>query len=138
MRSWFGPAAGHPGTRFEVQFSRSRDGWWIAPLGKVLPARARGQLVAYPSLRAAAGAATEARPDEPTPEEVTLPFDAASDDVFAVRATGDSMKDEGWQVVHWRRRLAGDALGARRRSGQWRGALHSCKARTVTTGSPTR
>ena len=85
MRRWFGPAAGHPGTRFQVQFSRSPDGWWVAPFGKVIGLPARGRLVAYPSLRAAAGAAAEARPDEPEAGEVALPFAGDPDDVFAVR-----------------------------------------------------
>src|SRR6185436_15777214 len=87
----FGPAAGRPGTRFQVQFSRSPDGWWVEPLGKVLPLPARGRLLAYPSLRAAAGATADARPDAPDAEQVTLHVDGPTENVFAVRAAGDSM-----------------------------------------------
>ncbi|MEO8179809.1 MAG: DEAD/DEAH box helicase family protein [Deltaproteobacteria bacterium] len=116
MRTWFGPAAGHPGTRFQVQFSRSPDGWWVEPLGNVLTLPARGRLVAYPSLRAAAGAAADARSDEPDAAELTLPFDGPTEEVFAVRAAGDSMKggktpigDGDWLVMKWAR---GDTLGS--------------------------
>ena len=110
MRRWFGPAAGHPGTRFEVRFSRSPDGWWIEPLGKMLSLPARGRVLAYPSLRAAAGAAADARPDAPDAEEVALPFEGITDDTFAVRAAGDSMNggktpigDGDWLVMRWAR-----------------------------------
>jgi hypothetical protein len=62
MRTWFGPSAGHPGTRFEVRFSRSPDGWWIELRGKVLALPARDPLVTYPSLRAAADVRPAERP----------------------------------------------------------------------------
>jgi hypothetical protein len=110
MRTWFGPNAGHPGTRFEVHFSRSPDGWWIEPLGKSLSQTARGRFVAFPCLRAAAGVAAGGRPDAPEAEEVTLPFHGGGDDVFAVRASGDSMNggkmpiaDGDWLVMRWAR-----------------------------------
>jgi hypothetical protein len=120
LRRWFGPAAGHPGTRFQVQFSRSPDGWWIQPRGEVLPLPARGQLLAYPSLRAAAGAASVGHTDDPRSEQVTLPFDATSDDLFAVRASGESMNggkapiaDGDWLVMRWARGAAVSSLAGR-------------------------
>ena len=120
MRSWFGPSAGQPGTRFQAQFSRSPDGWWVAPLGRAPVATTRGRLVAYPSLRAAAGAIGGARSDTPEPELVILPFDGDSDDVFAVRAAGDSMNggktpisDGDWLIMRWARGASLSALAGR-------------------------
>jgi superfamily II DNA or RNA helicase/HKD family nuclease len=120
LRGWFGPAAGRPGTRFQVQFSRSPDGWWIQPRGELLPVHARGQLLAYPSLRAAAGATSTALTDEPLPEPVTLPLDTASDHLFAVRASGESMNggkapiaDGDWLVMRWARGAAVSSLAGR-------------------------
>jgi superfamily II DNA or RNA helicase/diadenosine tetraphosphate (Ap4A) HIT family hydrolase/SOS-response transcriptional repressor LexA len=116
LRGWFGPAAGRPGTAFHVRFSRSPDGWWIEPRGQILELPRPGRIVAYPSLRAAAGAATDLRVDAPEPELVRLPVDSVDDQRFAVRATGDSMdggrqpiRDGDWLVLHLAR---GAGIGA--------------------------
>jgi SOS-response transcriptional repressor LexA len=98
LRGWFGPAAGRPGTAFHVRFSRSPDGWWVEPRGQIVQLPRAGRIVAYPSLRAAAGAATDLRSDAPQPELVRLPVESAGRDRFAVRATGDSM-DGGRQPI---------------------------------------
>jgi hypothetical protein len=114
LRDWFGPNAGHPGTRFEVQFSRSPDAWWIEPLGNAPSLPRRGLLVAYPSLHAAAGAATHSHVDL-SHEHVSLPYDGPAD-AFAVRAAGGSMnggknpiQDGDWLVMRWAR---GAGLGS--------------------------
>jgi hypothetical protein len=36
LQRWFGPAAGQPGTRFEVVFERTEAGWTMAPAGGAL------------------------------------------------------------------------------------------------------
>ncbi|MCO5170375.1 MAG: DEAD/DEAH box helicase family protein [Planctomycetes bacterium] len=100
LRGWFGPAAGRPGTAFFVRFAPTPDGWWAEPAqGQILQLPARGLLRAYPTLQAAAGAARDARTDAPEAEAVRLPTTATGDDVFAVRAAGDSM-DGGRQPIH--------------------------------------
>jgi superfamily II DNA or RNA helicase/diadenosine tetraphosphate (Ap4A) HIT family hydrolase len=120
MRRWFGPSAGHPGTAFEVRFSRSPDGWWVEPQGKVLALPARGRLVSFPSLQAAAGRAAGVHIDEPEAGEVALPFDGDPADVFAVRATGDSMaggdkpiQDGDWLIMRWARGVGIGAVAGR-------------------------
>jgi hypothetical protein len=59
LRTWFGVAAGKPGTAFHVRFWRSPDGLSVEPerneAQSVTPAP-RGMLLAFPTLRAAAGA----------------------------------------------------------------------------------
>ena len=117
LRSWFGPSAGMPGTYATVRFSRSPDGWWIEPVGaKVLPLASRGKITAFPTLRAAAGAAEGALLDLPEAEQVTLPVRVRGEGLFAVRADGDSMdggkqpiRDGDWLVLRYAR---GAALGA--------------------------
>jgi SOS-response transcriptional repressor LexA len=116
MRSWFGPAAGRPGTRFLVEFSRSPDGWWLEPLGETPALPARGRIRAYPTLRAAAGAAAGELVEAPEAELVSLPVDGTTDALFAVRASGDSMdggkspiRDGDWLVLRWAR---GSGVGA--------------------------
>ncbi len=118
LRDWFGPNAGHPGTRFEVAFERSPDGWWIEPVGSAPSLPRRGLLVAYPSLRAAAGAATDGHV-ELSHEYVSLPFDGPAD-VFAVRVAGDSMnggkkpiRDGDWLVMRWARGVGVGTLAGR-------------------------
>ncbi|MEY4544388.1 MAG: hypothetical protein RL685_583 [Pseudomonadota bacterium] len=120
LHGWFGPNAGHPGTRFEVSFSRSPDGWWIEPIASQRVMAARGELVAYPSLRAAAGDASDGRGQAPEAERVTLPFTGATDGVFAVRASGDSMdggktpiKDGDWLVMRWDRGASAGSVEGR-------------------------
>jgi hypothetical protein len=109
LRRWFGPQAGKPGTDFRVRFRRSPEGWWIEPLGEVVALHTpRGELPAYPSLRAAAGAQGERR-DHIDAESVRLPVDILPDR-FAVRVSGDSMnggvrplRDGDWAVLEWAR-----------------------------------
>jgi superfamily II DNA or RNA helicase/diadenosine tetraphosphate (Ap4A) HIT family hydrolase/HKD family nuclease len=115
MRSWFGPDAGAPGTDFRVLFSPGPDGWRVEPASgegaEVIPLPRRGQLTAFPTLRAAAGwQGTAATEDGIEPEGVRLPgsFDRETD--FAVRASGRSMeglhrniRDGDWLVMRWSR-----------------------------------
>jgi SOS-response transcriptional repressor LexA len=63
-------------------------------------------LTAYPSLRAAAGAAGEPVEGEPEPTTLALPTRAKGKGLFAVRATGDSMngyqrpiRDGDWVIM---------------------------------------
>ncbi len=120
LRRWFGPDAGKAGTDFHVDFRRSPDGWWVEPVGaKVIALPARGHVVAYPSLRAAAGevlADVDLQGEVVEAEEVRLPLGTADPDVFAVRAKGDSMdggkspiRDGDWMLMKWAR---GKGLGA--------------------------
>ena len=120
LRRWFGPEAGKAGTDFHVEFRRSPDGWWAEPVGSnVIALPARGRVVAYPSLRAAAGvvlAGGDLQGDGVEADEVRLPIGQAAPDIFAVRATGDSMdggktpiRDGDWVLMKWAR---GKGLGA--------------------------
>ena len=120
LRRWFGPEAGKAGTDFQVEFRRSPDGWWAEPVGgKVVALPTRGRVVSYPSLRAAAGvvlADGDLQGDGVEADEVRLPIGAPQPDLFAVRATGDSMdggkapiRDGDWVVLEWAR---GKGLGA--------------------------
>ncbi len=120
LRRWFGPEAGKAGTDFHVEFRRSPDGWWAEPVGSnVIALPTRGRVVAYPSLRAAAGvvlSAGDLQGDGVEPDEVRLPVATADPDVFAVRASGDSMdggeapiRDGDWVLMKWAR---GKGLGA--------------------------
>ncbi len=120
LRRWFGPDAGKAGTDFHVDFRRSPDGWWVEPVGaKVIALPARGHVAAYPSLRAAAGEVlddVDLQGAGVQAEEVRLPIGVADPDVFAVRATGDSMdggkspiRDGDWVLMKWAR---GKGLGA--------------------------
>lgn len=109
LRRWFGPDAGTPGTRHSVRFERSPDGWWVEPMGRVVSLPARDTLVAYPSLKAAAGASGQSSAHVEA-EAVRLPVHGATEAWFAVRATGDSMdggsepiRDGDWVVLEWAR-----------------------------------
>lgn len=118
LRSWFGPAAGRPGTAFFVRFSRTPDGFWAEPVqGQVLQLPPRGLVRAYPTLQAAAGAARGIHAEAPEAEAVRLPTTASGDDVFAVRAAGDSMdggrqpiRDGDWLLFRFARGLGLKAL----------------------------
>jgi superfamily II DNA or RNA helicase/diadenosine tetraphosphate (Ap4A) HIT family hydrolase len=113
LRRWFGPGAGKPGTAFRVRFTPGPDGWWVAPVdAEVIPLPRRGALVAFPSLRAAAGAATHtlALESAPEAESLHLPVQASGDGLFVVRASGDSMnggerpiRDGDWLVMRYAR-----------------------------------
>ena len=115
-RTWFGLAAGRPGTAFRVRFFRSPDGWCAEPEGQVVELFPASGVTAYPSLRAAAGAVPEGVVAAPAPEVVSLPIRTRAENVFAVRATGDSMQggaspihDGDWLVFKHSR---GAGLGA--------------------------
>ncbi|TKC96491.1 DEAD/DEAH box helicase family protein [Polyangium fumosum] len=118
MRRWFGPSAGHPKTQFHVRFNRSPDGWWVGPEERYVVARAeRGLLVAFPTLRAAAGAARDPIALAPEGEQVRLPMKARGEGLFAVRATGDSMnggkepiRDGDWLVMRFARSASREAI----------------------------
>ena len=97
LRDWFGPNAGHPGTSFRVDFVSKPDGWWIEPVSAEVIEFPRHGIVAYPSLRAAAGAA-EGRTEDFERSVVALPVEPA-EGRFAVRASGDSM-DGGKRPIH--------------------------------------
>jgi hypothetical protein len=120
LRRWFGPQAGHPGTAFRVRFAPGPDGWWVEPVqGKVIPLTRRGTLVAFPSLRAAAGAVSHAVALEGAPEaeRIRLPITAQGEGLFAVRASGDSMdggerpiRDGDWLVMRYARGAGAGAV----------------------------
>lgn len=116
LRSWFGPSAGKSGTTFHVRFTPSPDGLWIEPLGQVIELPPRGAVTAFPSLRAAAGRIEGETAAAPEAEQVTLPLKTRAADLFAVRASGDSMdggvdpiRDGDWLVFKYGR---GAGLGA--------------------------
>ncbi|MCY1017196.1 DEAD/DEAH box helicase family protein [Pyxidicoccus sp. MSG2] len=113
LRQWFGPTAGMPGTAFRVRFTPGPDGWWVEPLqAEVIPFTRPGTLVAFPSLKAAAGAvdAAVSLASAPEAERVRLPVQARGEGLFAVRAFGDSMqggeqpiRDGDWLVMRYAR-----------------------------------
>jgi superfamily II DNA or RNA helicase len=113
LRRWFGPSVGQPGTAFHVRFDRSPDGWWVEPVeAQVLPLPRRGTVIAFPSLRAAAGATGHELSLESAPEAewVSLPVKVQGEGLFAVRASGDSMdggerpiRDGDWLVMRYAR-----------------------------------
>jgi len=116
LRSWFGPAAGRPGTAFHVRFTPSPDGLWVEPIGQVIELPARGKVTSFPSLRAAAGPLPTGSALPPEAEQVTLPVRSRAADLFAVRASGDSMdggtdpiRDGDWLILKYAR---GAGLGA--------------------------
>lgn len=121
LRTWFGPAAGNPGTNFHVSFRVTPDGLWVEPIGQVVQLPSRSRIPAFPSLRAAAGAAAVEPWDEdghPNPhvsesEDVRLPVESGDRGLFAVRASGTSMDggkapihDGDWVVLRWARGVA--------------------------------
>lgn len=111
LRRWFGLAAGRPGTSFRVRFVRAPDGLWIEPEEMQSAENVvRGNLVTFPSLRVAAGAAKGPIELAPDAERVRLPAKMAGDETFAVRASGDSMnggkqpiRDGDWLVMRFAR-----------------------------------
>ncbi len=118
LRDWFGPNAGHPGTSFQVDFVRKPDGWWIEPVQAEVFELPRRSVVAYPSLRAAAGAA-EGRTEDFERSFVALPVEPATGR-FAVRASGDSMdggkrpiRDGDWMVMRFARSRPAPAMEGR-------------------------
>jgi superfamily II DNA or RNA helicase/diadenosine tetraphosphate (Ap4A) HIT family hydrolase len=120
LRSWFGPRAGRPGTRFEVRFAASPDGLWAEPLqGQVIELAARRRIAVYPDLRAAAGHAEHgSRTLEG--DTVSLPLEDASPELFAVRVSGTSMdggdhplRDGDWAVMRVARGMPASAIEGR-------------------------
>jgi superfamily II DNA or RNA helicase/diadenosine tetraphosphate (Ap4A) HIT family hydrolase len=121
MRRWFGPTVGAPGTSFQVRFSPSPDGLWIAPVTAQVIAfpGSRNVVAAYPDLRAAAGHAAVGQ-EAIEREFVTLPLDRADDSLFAVRVAGDSMeggnaplRSGDWAVLRLARGAAPSAVEGR-------------------------
>ncbi|AUX42550.1 hypothetical protein SOCE26_039830 [Sorangium cellulosum] len=118
LRGWFGPAAGRPGTAFHVRFVRSPDGLWAEPESLEGASTApRGGVVAFPDLRAAAGAAGAPAALSPQAEVVRLPIAACGEGIFAVRAAGDSMdggkrpiRDGDWLIMRFARGASCEAL----------------------------
>lgn len=121
LRRWFGLAAGRPGTAFNVRFSRSPDGLWVEPeRAEGVSTVPRGLLMAFPTLRAAAGAAEGPIELEPEADAVRLPITASGEGLFAVRAVGDSMdggkrpiRDGDWLVMRFARGTSYQALDGR-------------------------
>jgi superfamily II DNA or RNA helicase/diadenosine tetraphosphate (Ap4A) HIT family hydrolase len=116
LRRWFGLSVGRPGTAFRVRFFPTPDGWSVEPIGQIVELPPWRGVAAYPSLRAAAGAVSEGVPEIAGPEAVALPVRSNADNLFAVRATGDSMQggatpinDGDWLVFKLSR---GVGLGA--------------------------
>lgn len=113
LRRWFGPSAGRPGTAFYVRFQRGADGWRAEPVetgGQVIALPPRGEVIAFPTLRAAAGASSTGQYGAPEQEEVRLPGSFPREKTFAVRASGDSMdggrepiRDGDWLVFRYAR-----------------------------------
>lgn len=118
LRHWFGPKAGASGTSFQVRFREGSNGWHLEPLGaSVIPLLPRRALVAFPSLKAAAGAAIDSLAGAPEEGRVQLPLTSSADDLFAVRASGDSMnggerpiRDGDWLVMRYVRGVGVGAL----------------------------
>ncbi|MFY0577860.1 DEAD/DEAH box helicase family protein [Cystobacter fuscus] len=121
LRQWFGAKAGASGTAFQVRFREGTNGWHLEPLGgSVIPLLPRRALVAFPSLKAAAGAASDSLAGAPEEGRVQLPLTSRADDLFAVRASGDSMKggerpirDGDWLVMRYVRGMGVGALSGR-------------------------
>ncbi|WP_437971076.1 DEAD/DEAH box helicase family protein [Sorangium sp. So ce260] len=121
LRGWFGLAAGRPGTAFNVRFSRSPDGLWVEPEShEGVSIAPRGQLIAFPTLRAAAGAAMGPVDLAPDAEIVRLPTTATGEGLFAVRAAGESMnggkrpiRDGDWLIMRFARGTSYEALDGR-------------------------
>ena len=117
LRTWFGPGAGKSGTSFQVRFRRSPEGWWAEPLGVVIELPPLGQVVSFPSLRAAAGSQGDA---QTLVEASSVRLPIGKEGQFAVRASGQSMdggtnpiRDGDWVVMDWARGLGLDAVSGR-------------------------
>lgn len=116
LRGWFDDFAGKPGTAFRVRFTPHGDGWSVAPVrAEVLAFKRPTGCISFPTLRAAAGAASHALSLEQAPEAewVRLPIQARGEGLFAVRASGDSMnggdhpiRDGDWLVMRYARDLS--------------------------------
>ena len=95
VEGWFGIRAGQPGTNHRVRFSSTASGWRVEPVGveaEVIAFPSRGTVVAYRSLRAAAGRDGESTVvGEEGAEEVRLPGDFDRTRCYAVRVSGTSM-----------------------------------------------
>jgi hypothetical protein len=115
---WFGPTAGRRGTDMRVRFARSPEGWWVEPVGQeVIELAPRGQVVCYPTLRAAAGSVGSSQ-DGLEAELRELPYGGPNR--FAVQVSGDSMdggvrpiRDGDWVVLEWARGVGLEAVVGR-------------------------
>ncbi|MBL4849338.1 MAG: DEAD/DEAH box helicase, partial [Planctomycetes bacterium] len=117
LRGWFGPSAGKPGTQFLVRFSPSPDGWWAEPIGSRAVELTRGEILAFPSLEAAAGHGSAPPQGEVIGERISLPGSHDPERDFAVRVSGDSMdggaaplRDGDWAVLRWQRQAPLEAV----------------------------
>jgi superfamily II DNA or RNA helicase len=116
LRGWFGPAAGEPGTEFNIEFRPTKHGWRIEPLGeRVIPFARPGHIIAFPDLQAAAGAHRLPQNETPGWTQLRIADSGAPPADFAVQAHGDSMDggDEpirhgDWALMRWAR---GEPLG---------------------------
>lgn len=121
LRRFFGLAAGRPGSALHVRFMPTPDGWAVEPVGaRVVVLAARGAVVAFPTLRAAAGPEGTRLAGDPDAAAVRLPGEHDAQDDFAVRASGDSMDggsapicDGDWVVMRYARGLGLGALEGR-------------------------
>lgn len=110
LRGWFGPSAGKPGTAFFVRFSPSPQGWEVEPVRSASEELRRGELLAFPSLEAAAGLTSAPTLGEITGDRVAVAGDHDPARDFLVRVNGDSMdggdepiRDGDWLVLRWQR-----------------------------------
>jgi superfamily II DNA or RNA helicase/diadenosine tetraphosphate (Ap4A) HIT family hydrolase/HKD family nuclease len=119
LRRWFGPHAGQPGTDFRIKLRPSPDGWWIEPMGEVLPeVIGRHRFVSFPTLKAAAGWEGSS---ELSPEAVEVGLSGpVGERQFAIRVSGSSMNggahplhDGDWAIFEWARNLGIGALEGR-------------------------
>ncbi|MFY2562673.1 DEAD/DEAH box helicase family protein [Corallococcus terminator] len=120
LTQWFGDRAGKPGTAFRVRFTPRTEGWSAEPVkAEVIPFIRPVRLVAFPTLRAAAGAASHALSLEQAPEaeHVRLPIQAQGEGLFVVRASGNSMnggerpiRNGDWLVMRYARDLSLHAM----------------------------
>ncbi len=129
MRRWFGPAAGHPGTRHRVTLGRVGDEWVLHRQPEVTPSSPpaeqpmlRPQLLFFPDVRVACGALETSAGQGEFAERVnvvaSVPLDAAKH--FVVRASGDSMNggshpiaDGDLVLCEWTRGASPEALEGR-------------------------
>ncbi|MCC5953693.1 MAG: DUF3427 domain-containing protein [Acidimicrobiia bacterium] len=102
LRGWFGPSAGHPGTRHEVELRHGPAGWDLEPV-RSTAGRLAELLPLFPSYEVACGAV--ATPNA-VAEAVRLPLQPRSgrqldaDRHFVAFATGDSMDGGPDPVAH--------------------------------------
>ncbi|WPB76021.1 DEAD/DEAH box helicase family protein [Archangium violaceum] len=122
LRQWFGSKAGTQGTSFRVLFKKEGEHWQVEPAGAAAtPLPERRAIATFPSLKAAAGAASDSLASAPEEQRVHLPPTSSGVEVFAVRASGDSMnggespiRDGDWLVMRYVRGVGIGALNGER------------------------